>query len=66
MNSSIQLIPYLNLALAFIPALVVVIIFIKWSLDFRESLHAISRMLAQLLLVGYFLVFIYSKGDVLN
>lgn len=63
MNSSIQLIPFLKLALAFIPAGVVVVIFFKWSLDFRESLHAISRMLAQLLLVGYFLVFIFDSDN---
>ncbi len=64
MNNSIQLIPFLNLALAFIPAAVVVVIFIKWSLDFRESLHAITRMLAQLLLVGYFLTFIFESDNV--
>ncbi|VAX28349.1 Probable iron export permease protein FetB [hydrothermal vent metagenome] len=65
MNNGIQLIPFLNLALAFIPAGVVVIIFLKWSLDFRESLHAITRMLAQLLLVGYFLAFIFDSDSAL-
>lgn len=63
MNSGIQLIPYLKLALAFIPAGVVVFIFLKWSLDFREGLHAITRMLAQLLLVGYFLAFIFESDN---
>ncbi len=63
MNHGIQLIPFLNLALAFIPAAVVVVIFLKWSLDFRESLHAITRMLAQLLLVGYFLAFIFESDN---
>lgn len=65
MNNGIQLIPFLNLSLAFIPAIVVVIIFLKWSLDFRESLHAITRMLAQLLLVGYFLAFIFDSDSAL-
>ncbi len=64
MNNGIQLIPFLNLALAFIPALVVVFIFFKWSLDFREGTHAIGRMLAQLLLVGYFLAFIFESDNV--
>lgn len=63
MNSNIQLIPFFKLAIAFIPAGVVVFIFLKWSLDFREGLQAITRMLAQLLLVGYFLAFIFESDN---
>lgn len=61
--NSIQLIPFFKLAVAFIPAGVVVFIFLKWSLDFREGLQAITRMLAQLLLVGYFLAFIFESDN---
>ncbi len=63
MNSSIQMIPFLKLALAFLPAIVVVLIYYRWSLDFRDAIYAISRMLGQLLLVGYFLAFIFESDN---
>ena len=64
MNNSIQIIPFANLAVAFIPALVVVGIFYKWSLGSRHALYAISRMLAQLLLIGYCLTYIFESDSV--
>jgi len=63
MNNSIQIIPFANLAVAFIPAFVVIGIFIKWSLGFGSALYAVSRMLAQLLLVGYCLAFIFDTDS---
>jgi putative ABC transport system permease protein len=63
MNSSIQLIKFANLALAFIPVLVVVGIFYKWSLNFRNALYAIFRMVVQLLLIGYFLIYIFESNN---
>jgi len=64
MNNSIQIIPFANLAVAFIPVFVVIGIFIKWSLGFGSALYAVSRMLAQLLLVGYCLAFIFDTDSV--
>lgn len=61
MNNSIQIIPFANLALAFIPVLVVVIIIWRWKLSYKNSLYAIFRMLLQLLLIGYFLTFIFKS-----
>lgn len=63
MNSSIQLIKFTNLALAFIPVLAVVGIFYKWSLNFRNALYAIFRMVIQLLLIGYFLIYIFESNS---
>jgi UDP-glucose/iron transport system permease protein len=63
--SSIQTIPLVNLALAFIPVVVVVAIVGYWGLGYKTSLHAISRMLLQLLLIGYFLGFIFESGSAL-
>ncbi len=63
MNNSIQLIPFLKLAISFIPAIVVVVIYYKWSLDYRDGIYAISRMLGQLLLVGYFLAYIFESDN---
>lgn len=54
-------IPILNLTLAFIPALVVIIIMAKWSLGAGNALYAMVRMLGQLLIIGYFLVFIFDS-----
>ena len=65
MSQTVQLIPFGNLALAFIPALIVVFIFYRWSLDFRDAFYAMSRMLAQLLLVGYFLNLIFESDQAL-
>ncbi len=63
MNNSIQIISYSHLGLAFIPALVTVAILYWWSLDFGNALYGIFRMLLQLLLVGYFLVYIFSSNS---
>lgn len=63
MNSSIQLINFTNLALAFIPVLVVVGILYKWNLNYRNAVYAIFRMLVQLLLIGYFLIYIFESNN---
>lgn len=63
MNNSIQLIPFTNLALAFIPVLAVISIYYKWSLPYRNALYAISRMIVQLLLIGYFLTYIFESDS---
>ena len=60
---SIQSIPLENLALAFIPVFVVVFILYRWNSDGREALIGISRMLVQLLIVGYFLAYLFDARD---
>ena len=52
--------PLIRLILAFIPVIAVVLIIWKWGLDYKTSLYAIARMLIQLSLVGYLLVFIFE------
>jgi len=63
MNNSIETIPLTNLSLIFIPVFFVVGILYKWSQDHRNAIYAISRMLVQLLLVGYFLAFIFESDS---
>ena len=63
MNSTVQEIPLLNLALAFIPVSIVIAILYKWSHDYRTKLYALSRMLVQLLLIGYFLAYIFESDN---
>ena len=63
MNHSLQTIPLINLALAFIPALITIFILFKWSLKSTNALYAVSRMLIQLLLIGYFLTYIFESDS---
>jgi putative ABC transport system permease protein len=63
MKSSVQIIPLFNLALAFIPVIVVVLILYRWKLKYLNSLNAIFRMLVQLLLIGYFLAYIFEADN---
>ena len=63
MTDSIQTISFANLALAFIPVIAVIVILWKWNLGYRSSLYAIARMLIQLLLIGYFLVYIFENSS---
>jgi putative ABC transport system permease protein len=65
MNNSIQTIPLANLALAFIPVAIVILIIGRWSLHWRSSLYAVIRMLTQLLLIGYLLIFIFASDSAL-
>jgi UDP-glucose/iron transport system permease protein len=61
LQSSIQTIPLTNLALAFIPVAIALFILIKWSLNAKSAVYALTRMLGQLLLIGYFLSFIFES-----
>jgi putative ABC transport system permease protein len=63
MNNSIQIIPLFNLALAFIPVIVVILILWNWKLKYFNSLYAVFRMLIQLLLIGYFLAYIFEADN---
>lgn len=62
MNSSVQIIPAFNLVLSFVPVIAVLYILYKWSLDVKNAIYAVIRMLVQLLLVGYVLTTIF-KAD---
>ena len=63
MNESITAIPYSNLLLVFIPAAVVIGLLHTWSLEWKNTIYAIIRMLVQLLLIGYFLIYIFESND---
>ena len=63
MNETLQVIPLARLALAFIPVCAVLIIIHRWSLGTRAGLVAVLRMVAQLLLVGYALTFIFESNS---
>lgn len=63
MNHSLNTIPLLNLSLAFIPVFITIFILFKWSLRSGSALYAITRMLVQLLLIGYLLTYIFESDS---
>jgi len=65
MNTELQAIPLVNLALAFVPVVIVLIIMLRWSLNAGSGLFAIMRMLIQLALIGYLLNWIFATDSAL-
>ena len=63
MTKSLAIIELPQLALAFIPVLVVLFIQFTWSLSQKRTIHALARMLVQLLLVGFFLGYIFESSS---
>ena len=53
-------IPLAQLALSLLPALVVVAVLHRWSLESRQAVYGLFRMLLQLLLVGYVLRYLFE------
>ena len=60
MTKPLAIIELPQLALAFIPVLMVLFIQFTWSLPQKRTVYAILRMLVQLLLVGFFLSYIFE------
>ncbi|MDC1387006.1 ABC transporter permease [Candidatus Thioglobus sp.] len=58
-----QSISLINLALAFIPVLIVIVIIWRWNIGYKASIFAIFRMIVQLLLIGYVLSYIFSLNS---
>lgn len=63
MNNSVQIIPLWHLAMAFIPVVVVAVFLYRWSLDVKNAVYAVSRMLFQLMIIGYFLAYIFEANS---
>ena len=60
MDNSVILLSLPQLALAFVPVAITVIILVKWSMSAGNVLYALGRMLVQLLLIGYVLAWIFG------
>ena len=63
MGPSVESIPLARLLLIFIPVLVVVLIQWRWSLSAGTTIYAVVRMLSQLLVIGYVLVFLFRSDS---
>ena len=61
MDASIQTIPVTNLLIAFVPVALVLIIMLTWAQKTGQALYAIARMVLQLVVIGYLLVFIFER-----
>lgn len=64
METTLHTIPLINLGLSFIPVILALFILAIWSLDVGTALYSIVRMLIQLILVGYLLVYIFEYNQV--
>jgi len=60
MSASISSIPLSSLLIILIPVIVVIWIQFRWSLNFKESIYAVARMLVQLMVIGYLLGYIFD------
>ena len=53
----------IDLLLAMIPVIFVLLVLVSWRLNISHTIYGITRMLIQLLLIGYVLVYIFSAED---
>lgn len=60
---SVSIIPLSSLILVLIPVVVVLWLQFKWSLDYKEGIYAVFRMLSQLLIIGYLLGHIFTVDN---
>jgi len=60
MNGIIPDISATDLAWVFVPAIIVIAILFRWSLEARTAIYAVARMLIQLILIGYVLTYIFK------
>ncbi len=60
MSSGLQMITWQGLTLAFLPAVVAIAIMMRWAAGATTAIYATVRMLLQLLLIGYVLVYIFE------
>ncbi len=63
MNSGILEVSLQGLVYAFIPALVVLFIIWRWQAGAGTGVHAMLRMLVQLLAIGYVLIYIFESDN---
>lgn len=60
-----QTISLFHLTFAFVPVVIVVAALFWWSLESKNAIYALARMLVQLLLIGYVLTFIFKTESAL-
>ena len=63
MNTTVVQIEWLEIGIAMLPMAFVIAILFRWSDQAWIGLYSIGRMLVQLIVIGYFLVFIFEATN---
>lgn len=63
MNASVQAISFSSMVWVFVPVAAVIAILMRWTSVGRTAIYAVARMLIQLLLIGYVLIFIFDADN---
>ena len=63
MDEALTSIPFTRLLIIFIPSGILSLIIYSWSLEWKNSLYALGRMLGQLIIIGYFLSYIFDSNS---
>ncbi|MGI9325859.1 MAG: ABC transporter permease [Pseudomonadales bacterium] len=63
MNNDVVQIEWLEIGIALLPMVLVMIILFRWSARGWTAIYSTARMLIQLIVIGYFLVFIFDATD---
>jgi len=63
MDEAITPIPFTRLLIIFIPSGILSFLIYSWSLEWKNSLYALGRMLGQLIIMGYFLSYIFNSNS---
>ena len=63
MDEAITSIPFTRLLIISIPSGILSLIIYSWSLEWKNSLYALFRMLGQLIIMGYFLSYIFKSNS---
>ena len=63
MDEAITSIPFTRLLIIFIPSGILSFLIYSWSLEWKNSLYALGRMLGQLIIMGYFLSYIFNSNS---
>jgi putative ABC transport system permease protein len=65
MSKQVIFIPWISILISLIPMLIVVVVQYLWKTEqHRTTLYGISRMVGQLILVGYFLTYLFSSENI--
>ncbi len=62
MNTQVVQIQWLEIGIALIPMIPVVVLLFRWSERGWTAIYSIARMLIQLIVIGYFLIFIFESS----
>jgi putative ABC transport system permease protein len=63
MTDNLQVLSLVDLAIAFIPVIIALFFIYLWSLNVKQAGYALTRMLVQLLLIGYVLSYIFYSDN---